>query len=480
MSTEDWIDRWLSRRKSLTEEIAWDEIEGWADEMDSISRWTQAAQTFKELKNVARAKQAYKAALRACSDGSRGMAYSNYANFLLGLGEFSEALPIFELAWETSKLPSIGLGLSSALLESYREREALEFLTSERESLGDLVGYWSNLSIAMTRVGVYEQAQQAAERALTMERTPETIFQWSLASLRLHGFTRADALEAFESRPNRPVFETGFGQELEDIAALEAQDRVVVVCEQGIGDLLQFIPFAAGLEARDCSVIIAGSPRLETLITSAFPSFHYVRSPVEAMKLRPRFWVPLLSLPKVIAAEEDFAPRGAYLKPVGLPSLDSQTDGKVKIGLAWKGNPNYPNDHLRSTRLESFQALLNEEKIQAYSLLLNIESDVSALPETKCELIGLDEDTDSSGTFVDTASLVAELDAVVTTDTSLAHLSGALGTKTYLLLNRGSDWRWGTPMRPMTWYSSLSIIWLDDDSGFQGGVERSLNAILMR
>ena len=152
----------------------------------------------------------------------------------------------------------------------------------------------------------------------------------------------------------------------------------------------------------------------------------------------------------------------------------------MRIGLAWRGNPNYSNDHLRSTRLGSFQALLNEETIQAYSLLLNIESDLNALPATKCELIGLCADTDSGGTFVDSASLVAGLDAVVTTDTSLAHLSGALGTKTYLLLNKGSDWRWGTPTRPMTWYSSLSIIWLDDDSGFEGGVARSLEAILTR
>ena len=141
----------------------------------------------------------------------------------------------------------------------------------------------------MTRAGMYDEAQQAAAHALTMERSPETVFQWSLASLRLHGFTRTDALEAFESRPNRPAFETGFGRELENIASLEAQDRVVVFCEQGIGDILQFIPFAAELEARGSSVIIAGSPRLEALITSAFPSFHYVRSPVEAMKLRPRF-----------------------------------------------------------------------------------------------------------------------------------------------------------------------------------------------
>ena len=121
--------------------------------------------------------------------------------FLLGLGEISDALPIFELAWETSKLPSIGLGLSSALLESYRDSEALEFLRSEQESLAALVGYWSNLSIAMTRAGLYEEAQQAAAHALTMERSPETVFQWSLTSLRLH----ADSHEPTRSKLSRVV-----------------------------------------------------------------------------------------------------------------------------------------------------------------------------------------------------------------------------------------------------------------------------------
>ena len=140
-----------------------------------------------------------------------------------------------------------------------------------------------------------------------------------------------------------------------------------------------------------------------------------------------------------------------------------QTKGKTRIGVAWKGNPNYPNDHLRSTKLEAFLSLLNHPDVDTYALLLDIESELNQLPPTKSELICLDGDTDRSGTFVDSAALVTSLDAVITTDTSLAHLSGGLGTTTYLLLNKGSDWRWGTPMRPMTCTKAFGLFgWKGD------------------
>ncbi len=478
MSTEDWIDAWLIRRESLAEEEAWTEIEAWANENDSMARWTLTAQAYKALDHRGPARLAYKAALRACDDGSRGMAYSNYANFLLEIGELSEALPIFELAWENSRMPSIGLGFSSALLEGRQDHEALDFLEAEAESLGVLMGYWANLSIGMTRAGRYEEARQAARQALTLETSPETQFQWSLTALRLDGFAGEEALAAFESRPNRPAFESGLGEELLEIASLETHDRVVVICEQGIGDVLQFIPYASELESLGVSIIMAGSPRLESLVTHAFPSFHYVRSPVEAMKLRPRYWVPLLSLPKVLGTKGRHIVRSAYLKAPGQVSVGTSAESQTRIGLAWRGNPRYPNDHLRSTRLDAFLSVLNSERVEAYSLLLDIEEELNALPPTKGVLHSLAEGTDSTGAFVDTAALVAGLDAVITTDTSIAHLSAALGTCTYLLLNKGADWRWGSPTSPMKWYQSLQLIWLDEKTGFEGGVDRSLEAIL--
>ena len=126
-----------------------------------------------------------------------------------------------------------------------------------------LAPWWGIELYRDDRAGMLK-AQQAGH-ALTMEGRQRRCFSGAWP-LRLHGFTRV------RSKLSRVVpigHLRGFGQELQDIALLEAQDRVVVVCEQGIGDILQFIPFAAELEARDCSVIIAGSPRLETLITSA-------------------------------------------------------------------------------------------------------------------------------------------------------------------------------------------------------------------
>ena len=169
------------------------------------------------------------------------MAYSNYANYLLDL----ESSPKHSqsLSWRGRPLNYQVFKLSSALLRVIA-RAKYSNLTRTRKlrrpcwllvepNYRDESRYTSLLGSAASRRAGFDDGAHAGDDIpveFGLVKTP-----W------IH--TRADALEAFESRPNRPVFEAGFGQELKDIASLEAQDRVVVVCEQGIGDILQFIPF---------------------------------------------------------------------------------------------------------------------------------------------------------------------------------------------------------------------------------------------
>ena len=472
MNTEEWIDAWLSRHSTHDADKAWEEVEAWANENESVGRWTEIGAAYRRLELFECAQAAFKSAIKFSPAESRGLAYSNYANFLLELKEFEEALAVFELAWELQRLPSVGLGLSSALLEARADAKAMEFLMREEESLKELAGYWSNRSIAHTRLGAYEDARTAAGRAYSISDSPENRFQLSLAMLRVPGDASQFAWDYFDARPNKPNYSQSFGEELTSTECVNAGDRVVVFCEQGIGDILQFIRFVSELESSGARVVLAGPPRMEPLLTQSFPSFSYVRSPGEALKLRPKFWVPLLSLPRILKIEKQVLAHEAYLIPPATSFEMPPRRAQVRIGLAWKGNPTYPNDHLRSAVLSDFKPLLEEDRCEVYSLLMSTADDLQP-----SSLIPLPSGIDEKGVFADTASLVSSLDAVVSTDTSLAHLSAGLGIPTYLLLNKGADWRWGTPENPVRWYDSMKLFWLDD-SGFRGGAQKVLDAIL--
>ena len=164
--------------------------------------------------------------------------------------------------------------------------------------------------------------------------------------------------------------------------------------------------------------------------------------------------------------------RGRYLVPPNGKTQSGPKSGKKRVGLAWRGNPAYPNDHLRSASLADFRALLDGDTFDVFSLLIAPDEELKGF-----NLRRLPDGVDESGIFTDTASLVADLDVVVSTDTSIAHLSAGLGIPTFLLLNRAADWRWGSPARPTTWYEAMYLVWLDD-SGFAGGVRSVVSRIL--
>ena len=472
MSTEEWIDAWRSRHREMGDERAWLEAETWATETESVGRWTEVANAYRRAGLLERTRDAFKAAMRSAEPDSRVYAYFNYANFLLQQGEYKESLAAFELAWDLKSDVGVGLGFSSALLEAKEDVRALSFLVMESDTLASHAGYWSNLTIAFTRAGSYDDARGAAARAFELEPSRDNRFQHSLAELRASGGQLQEAWQNFECRPKRPNYDDSFGAELTSVESLEQGDRVVVFCEQGIGDILQFIRFAEGLETVGARVMIAGAPRLESLITHSFPSFNYVRNLNEALRLRPKYWVPLLSLPRVLQLECPAEARGRYLVPPNGTTQSGRKSGKKRVGLAWRGNPAYPNDHLRSASLADFRALLDGDTFDVFSLLIAPDEELRGF-----NLRRLPDGVDESGIFTDTASLVADLDVVVSTDTSIAHLSAGLGIPTFLLLNRAADWRWGSPARSTTWYESMHLVWLDE-SGFAGGVRSVVSRIL--
>ena len=140
-----------------------------------------------------------------------------------------------------------------------------------------------------------------------------------------------------------------------------------------------------------------------------------------------------------------------------------------RVGLAWAGNPRYKADRLRSVRVESLLPLLRKTGLTWISLQKGEAADQLAdLPDDVLLLDGSSGDKDLAGT----AALVATLDLVITTDTCIAHLAGAMGKPVWILLPHLGDWRWMQERETTPWYPAARLLRQTKPGDWAGLVER--------
>ncbi len=256
------------------------------------------------------------------------------------------------------------------------------------------------------------------------------------------------------SRPKYP-------QPLWDGSPLDGK-TILLTAEQGLGDTVHFIRYAAVLRQKyDCRVIAACPKPLLRLLQTC-PGIDALVAQDDAP---PAFdvYCALLDIPGLLRDHPDTFPcQIPYLRAD--PELIRhwhdylQAYGGYKIGLAWQGNPKHQADRMRSMPLTEFAPLGKLKGFQLFSLqkgagveqLDNLAGTLDVVPLGA----GLDE---STGAFMDTAAVLCNLDLLITTDTAIAHVAGALGVPTWLALSYVPDWRWLLERRESPWYPSLRL-----------------------
>ena len=256
--------------------------------------------------------------------------------------------------------------------------------------------------------------------------------------------------------------------------------RVLLHAEQGLGDTIQFCRYATLVVARGGTAILEVQEPVERLMGSLAA----VRAGlVETARLGAAAGhdlefdldCPLMSLPAVFGTTVETVPwTGAYLgaepgaaaeKLRQFPSMDAG----MRVGLAWAGNPRYKGDRLRSVRVDVLLPLLRTPGFTWISLQKG---------EAVNQLAGLPDDVfvrdASSGDrdLAETAALVATLDLVITTDTCIAHLAGAMGKLVWILLPHLGDWRWMQERETTPWYPSARLLRQRTPGDWAGLVER--------
>ncbi|HXJ02835.1 MAG TPA: FkbM family methyltransferase, partial [Micropepsaceae bacterium] len=279
----------------------------------------------------------------------------------------------------------------------------------------------------------------------------------------------------FPSRPpkfNAPVWQ---GENL-------TGRRIVVFAEQGMGDVIQFARYLPLLVRRGAAVTFfspAGLVRLlrpldaEIEIISAMDGNEAFDFQCALMSLPHRFGTELSSIPDRIPyllAEDDLIAKWK----------DRIGEHGFKIGIAWQGNPKGKIDQGRSIPLSEYVPLSGVPGVRLISLQKTHGLDqLSALPDGTVETLGEDFDTGPDA-FVDTASVMSHLDLIITSDTSIAHLAGALGRPTWVALKHIPDWRWLLDREDSPWYPTMRLFRQQTDGDWKpvfAKIEQELDAL---
>jgi tetratricopeptide (TPR) repeat protein len=238
-----------------------------------------------------------------------------------------------------------------------------------------------------------------------------------------------------------------------------AGKSVVVYAEQGFGDAIQMARYVPLLAARGAEAAIACAPALADLLRSA-PGVRTVFSSKEP-PIAFDYHVPIMSLPRAFNTTLASIPSQVpYLHAPG-PAVDawderlSALGAQRRIGLAWAGNPRHRRDRARSVPIELLAPLLGARGCSFVSLQ---KGDAAASLRTLDPLGERVLDyTAELESFADTAALISRLDLVISVDTAVAHLAGALGKPVWIMLPSVPDWRWMRGRCDSPWYPSARL-----------------------
>jgi tetratricopeptide (TPR) repeat protein len=315
------------------------------------------------------------------------------------------------------------------------------------------------LAVALTDQGKLAEAKTVFERALAVHpEIPESHLGLAACYLQEEDYERGWReyewrwqVPGFGALPNLPRWQ---GESL-------SGKTLLLFGEQGFGDTLQFIRYAPRLKELAARVTLACQPALAPLM-SRQPYLDKVGVLGGQMSRADcDLLLPLLSAPYVLGTTASTIPSAVpYL--TADPALVakwqqelSAIDG-LKIGIAWQGSRGFPLDRWRSIPLAHFAPLARSPGVQLVSLQKGFGAEQVAAVDF--HLIDLSPQLDeSAGPFMDTAAVLSSLDLVVTSDTAIAHLAGALGVPVWVALQFSPNWRWLVDREDSPWYPTMRL-----------------------
>jgi tetratricopeptide (TPR) repeat protein len=408
-------------------------------------------------------------------------AHSNLGNALKDLGRLDHALAALHAAIalrpdDAESHNNLGVTLAAA----GRTAEAID---AYGRAIARWPGYgnaWSNLGNALAAEGRHDEALAASGKAVELE--PRNVqSHWNYAVIVLRSGDLLLGWQEYEWRwrtqdyfprpsprfhpPRVPTLHWTGGGGVADADGKAVSDPTAAIfgktlflhAEQGFGDTIHFCRYAPLAAARGARVILEVHPELHRLMQG----LNGVETTIARGQTVPRFDLhcPLMSLPLAFRTTMQTIPADVpYLRPDAQlierwSAIVGPRQGRLRVGLCWAGSPTHADDIDRSIALEQLAPLAGTDAI-FFSLQKGPASAQAANPPAGMQLF---DHTPRLEDFADTAALIANLDLVITVDTAVAHLAGAMGKPVWVLLRRLADWRWRDKGSETPWYPSMVL-----------------------
>jgi tetratricopeptide (TPR) repeat protein len=397
-------------------------------------------------------------------------AWNNRACVLRDLGKPTEAVASCDQAIAMRRdYADAWSNRANALSDLNRPGEAQASYRRALEIRADFADAWSNLGLTLVDLGEHANALQCYERALAIK--PDYIEgRWNRALCELEMGHFGPGWREYEWRWQRPSLRAGkrvFDPPLWLGDTPVAGKTILLHAEQGLGDTLQFCRYAALVAQRGATVLLEVPAPLLRLLTG----LEGVSQLIEQGQALPRFDLhcPLLSLPLAFGTDLDTIPAAVpYLfadetqAAAWSPRIKAEASGRLKVGLVWAGGnrPHVPelrkNDLRRSIALQQLGPILDVPNVQFYSLQKGSAAQQLGARQDD-DTHAIIDHTDTLDDFADTAALVANLDLVISVDTSTAHLAGAMGRPVWILNRFDTCWRWLLERDDSPWYPSARL-----------------------
>ena len=386
-------------------------------------------------------------------------AWSSRAGALRELGRLEESLEAARHALSLrADFPEAAINLGNALLKLDRPEEALDAYRRANAAAPSSAAAHCGRALALRSLGRFPEALTAFEAAEALGSREARAGKGCLL-LTLGDFERG--LEGYEARWLR-------GKSLGEALGARFEtwrgpgrpgERVLVLNDHGLGDTIQFFRYLPLMTAAGVEAAFACPPRLRRLLSSK-ARVRFVDSPSADDPFDAQ--IAISSLPHAFGTRLDTIPAAVpYLAAEPpLRELWARRIGSAgfKIGIVWQGNPDPEADRARSMPLSALAPLAEVAGVRLISLQKGVgEEQLSVLPPSmRVETLGADFDAGPDA-FVDTAAAMAALDLIVTCDTSIAHLAGALAAPVWVALKSDAEWRWLAGRADSPWYPTMRL-----------------------
>ncbi len=405
---------------------------------------------------------AYRDAIRLEPDYAE--AHNGLGMILCGKGLFEEAIACYRRAIEhkpgyAEAHNHLGVALSYAgLLDeavaSYERAIALK---------ADFMGARLNLAAERAAQGHLEPAMAACRHFIALDNGNAEAHVGLAHALLMRGEFR-EGWEEYEWRwkwKDFTSFKRDFVQPLWDGSPLEGR-TILLHAEQGLGDAIQFVRYVSLVLKQGGNIILECQPEIWRLFQTISDAVTVVKrgEPLPFFD----FHCPLLSLPRIFGTELATIPADVpYLHAEASQArawrdrIESELGLAARtltVGLAWAGSPKHAHDRRRSLKLARLAPLTGIPSVRYFSLQKGGSDSEAGAPPAGMNIIDW---TVNLKEFADTAALVSSLDLVIAVDTSVAHLTGALGKPVWTLHAAAPDWRWQRDRSDSPWYPTMRL-----------------------